>query len=505
MASLIFKNVTKIYDNKSYGLIDFDCEIKNGEFVSVIGPSGSGKTTFLKLIAGLLSPQCGEMYIDNELVNNIPPQKRNVAMMFQEYVLYPNYNVYDNVAAYLKFNKVDPEVIARTVYNALELFNVKELANRRIKELSGGQKQRVALAKIFVRTPGILLLDEPLSNVDESKRREYRTSIRMLKDALPNTTFIYVTHNVNEALSLSDRILVIEDGRNVSFTKPINIVNYPPTLGIAQLLKSEQLEFVEHTFSKDDFYYKSIDKEIDLVIKHNEHYLAYDNNDRLIGGGKDFLIKKATLTNGILKMSGLNIVLPLSMKNRLLANNIDVFVCFDLSKINQNKNPNDIEIELRHLQTNGEYHLVDFLHQTYMVNLDGELLNTKLYINVNDISIYDSFGSKVLANYTIYPNQINVDSKKDTIKICGSKINISHNGIIEIPRDAITLCNKRDKESIKLNSIISEEIISKDKKLIYAVVDGFEHYICFYVSRRQIIKYNDKNYIKFIKEKILFK
>ena len=157
MANIIFKNVTKVYGNQTYGLIDFDCKIKSGEFITVIGSSGSGKTTFLKLIAGLLKPDCGEMYINDILVNGIAPQKRDVAMMFQEYVLYPNFNVFDNVAAYLKFQKIEADVIFKTVMNALDLFGISELANRRIKELSGGQKQRVALAKLFVRTPGVIL------------------------------------------------------------------------------------------------------------------------------------------------------------------------------------------------------------------------------------------------------------------------------------------------------------------------------------------------------------
>ena len=144
MAKIELKYVSKLYDNENYGLYDFSVSIESGTFVTVLGNSGSGKSTLLKLIAGLLKPDAGEIYIDDQLVNNVPPQKRDIAMMFQEYVLYPNYYVYDNIAAYLRFIKTDEEIIRQKVLEVSKLFDIEDILNRKVKEISGGQMQRVA-------------------------------------------------------------------------------------------------------------------------------------------------------------------------------------------------------------------------------------------------------------------------------------------------------------------------------------------------------------------------
>ena len=512
MANIIFKNVTKVYGNQTYGLIDFDCEIKSGEFITVIGSSGSGKTTFLKLIAGLLKPDCGEMYINDILVNGIAPQKRDVAMMFQEYVLYPNFNVFDNVAAYLKFQKIETDVIFKTVMNALDLFGISELANRRIKELSGGQKQRVALAKLFVRTPGVILLDEPLSNVDEASRVEYRKNILMLKQMLPDTTFVYVTHNLSEALTDASRVLVIEEGRNICFTSPSNLINYPPNLDIAEMLNNQALD-IQHMDREaglnmfNDIYRQTIEEEYRAfsVIKAAKHYLGYDEKGQLIGGAKEILSLPAILKGKELQFETFSITLNDELYSRLLGNSKDIMVSFKLSKIHNDYKPGDIKLPMQVVGDSDFYQLILFGDKKFMIHKNDQRDAENGYFNPNDLIIKDLNENKVLANYIIYPNQTRVETNGRYVRIGKDKLMINKRGTMIIGLSDITgIVNRKELNTLRIKSILSEELINDEYKLIYALVEGFKHYICFYLPKNYVIQYNQKNYIKINLEKIKF-
>ncbi|MGB8102458.1 MAG: ABC transporter ATP-binding protein, partial [Nitrososphaeraceae archaeon] len=225
MTTLRVKDLTKRYGNVT-ALEKFSLEIRSGEFMVLLGPSGCGKTTVIRCIAGLTNPTDGEIFIGNELVNDLPPKDRDVAMVFQNYSLYPHMNVYDNIAFPLKMRKTERHEIDERVTNIAELLNIRHLLNRKPREISGGQMQRVALGRALVRKPRIFLMDEPLSNLDAKLRTDMRVEIKKLQRKLQITT-LYITHDQVEAMSMADNIGVMESGKLQQLCNPDEIYNNP--------------------------------------------------------------------------------------------------------------------------------------------------------------------------------------------------------------------------------------------------------------------------------------
>ena len=213
MASITFKNIVKTYDNGVTVIPDLNLEIKDKEFVILVGPSGCGKSTTLRMIAGLEEVTSGELLIGDRVVNNVAPKDRDIAMVFQSYALYPHMTVYENMAFALELKKVDKKEIDEKVRSVAKILEIEQYLNRKPKALSGGQRQRVALGRAMVRDPKVFLLDEPLSNLDAKLRTEMRSQITMLHNRL-QTTFVYVTHDQSEAMTMADRIVVMKDGVN---------------------------------------------------------------------------------------------------------------------------------------------------------------------------------------------------------------------------------------------------------------------------------------------------
>ena len=211
VAGVILKGIGKVYPGGVRAVTDFNLKIKNKEFIVFVGPSGCGKSTTLRMIAGLEEISEGELYIDDRLVNDIPPKDRDIAMVFQNYALYPHMTVFENMAFGLKLRKFSKEEIKRRVDEAARILDISHLLERRPKALSGGQRQRVALGRAIVREPKVFLLDEPLSNLDAKLRAQMRTEISKLHLRL-GTTFIYVTHDQTEAMTMASRIVVMKDG-----------------------------------------------------------------------------------------------------------------------------------------------------------------------------------------------------------------------------------------------------------------------------------------------------
>src|SRR5699024_470898 len=211
MADLSLRKVKKVYDNSVVAVQDFNLEIADKEFIVLVGPSGCGKSTTLRMVAGLEAITDGEIYIGGRLVNNVPPKDRDIAMVFQNYALYPHMTVYDNIAYGLKLRKLPKRVIDQKVREAAEILDISELLARKPKALSGGQRQRVAIGRAIVRNPQVCLMDEPLSNLDAKLRNQMRSEIIKLRKRI-NTTFIYVTHDQTEAMTLGDRIVIMKEG-----------------------------------------------------------------------------------------------------------------------------------------------------------------------------------------------------------------------------------------------------------------------------------------------------
>jgi multiple sugar transport system ATP-binding protein len=244
MAGLELKNMVKKYPNGFVAVHDFNMKVEDKEFIIFVGPSGCGKTTTLRMIAGLEEITEGELYIGDRLMNDVAPKDRDIAMVFQNYALYPHMSVYDNMAFGLKLRKTPKAEIEKRVHEAARILDIEHLLDRKPKALSGGQRQRVAMGRAIVREPKVFLMDEPLSNLDAKLRVQMRTEITKLHQKL-QTTFIYVTHDQTEAMTLGTRIVVMKDGLIQQVDSPVNLYNKPQNLFVAGFIGSPQMNLVE--------------------------------------------------------------------------------------------------------------------------------------------------------------------------------------------------------------------------------------------------------------------
>ena len=280
MASLTLKNIKKVYpfngddakqakkkkkgdepekkktnlqitDEGVVAVQEFNLEIKDKEFIVLVGPSGCGKSTTLRMIAGLEEISGGELYIGDRLVNDVAPKDRDIAMVFQNYALYPHMTVYDNMAFALKLRHTPKEEIDKAVKQAAEILDITQYLGRKPKALSGGQRQRVAIGRAIVREPSVMLMDEPLSNLDAKLRNQMRAEIIKLRQKI-NTTFIYVTHDQTEAMTLGDRIVIMKDGFIQQIGTPQEVFNHPYNLFVAGFIGSPQMNLFDAKLVKAD-------------------------------------------------------------------------------------------------------------------------------------------------------------------------------------------------------------------------------------------------------------
>ncbi len=282
MASLSLRNVYKRYPGGVTAVTDFNLEIKDKEFIVFVGPSGCGKSTTLRMVAGLEEITEGEVYIGDRLVNDVAPKDRDIAMVFQNYALYPHMTVFDNMAFGLKLRKTPKDEIKRRVEEAARILDIAHLLERKPKALSGGQRQRVALGRAIVREPKVFLLDEPLSNLDAKLRAQMRTEISKLHQRL-GTTFIYVTHDQTEAMTMATRIVVMKSGIIQQVDTPQNLYLYPCNLFVAGFIGSPQMNFIEAKILKEgnDFFveFGSEDTKTRAGVKYKVKLPAEKNKD----------------------------------------------------------------------------------------------------------------------------------------------------------------------------------------------------------------------------------
>ena len=285
MASLSLRNVYKRYPGGVTAVSDFNLEIKDKEFIILVGPSGCGKSTTLRMVAGLEEISDGEVYIGDRLVNDVAPKDRDIAMVFQNYALYPHMTVFDNMAFGLKLRKTPKDEIKRRVEEAARILDISHLLERKPKALSGGQRQRVALGRAIVREPKVFLLDEPLSNLDAKLRAQMRTEISKLHQRL-GTTFIYVTHDQTEAMTMGTRIVVMKSGLIQQVDTPQNLYTYPCNLFVAGFIGSPQMNFIESKLLKvgGDFFveFGSEDTKTRAGVKYQIKLPAEKNKDNCL-------------------------------------------------------------------------------------------------------------------------------------------------------------------------------------------------------------------------------
>ena len=303
MASVTLEHVKKVYDKNVVAVHDFNLEIKDKEFVVFVGPSGCGKSTTLRMIAGLEDISDGILKIDGRVVNDVEPKDRDIAMVFQNYALYPHISVYENLAFSLRLRKMDKEEIHRRVVQAADILGITEYLDRKPKALSGGQRQRVAIGRAIVRNAKVFLMDEPLSNLDAKLRNQMRAEIILLRKRV-DTTFVYVTHDQTEAMTLGDRIVVMKDGYIQQVGTPQEVFDTPKNLFVAGFIGSPQMNFLKaHLVKKGGQYAvellgvslplnqeqnailasKSVDtQEIILGVRPEHTSVLFDNKDNAI-------------------------------------------------------------------------------------------------------------------------------------------------------------------------------------------------------------------------------
>ena len=256
MSDVLLKGLKKVYDNKVTAVHDVNLEIKDKEFIVLVGPSGCGKSTTLRMVAGLEDISGGELYIDGALMNDIAPKDRDIAMVFQNYALYPHMTVFDNMAFALKLKKTPQADIEKKVYEVAKILDITQYLDRKPKALSGGQRQRVAIGRAMVRDPKVFLMDEPLSNLDAKLRNQMRAEIIKLRSRI-NTTFMYVTHDQTEAMTLGDRIVIMKNGYVNQIGTPQELFNKPVNLFVAGFIGMPVMNFFEGCkllLEKDEYY-----------------------------------------------------------------------------------------------------------------------------------------------------------------------------------------------------------------------------------------------------------
>ncbi|UWR23916.1 ABC transporter ATP-binding protein [Sulfitobacter sp. S190] len=244
MSNLSLRDINKLYGS-THVMHDVSLEIEKGEFTVFVGPSGCGKSTLLRMIAGLESISSGELYIGDQLMNAMPSSKRGIAMVFQSYALYPHMSVFENMAFSLRIAKTPNDIVKEKVTNAARILQLEEYLDRLPKALSGGQRQRVAIGRAIVREPSVFLFDEPLSNLDAELRVRTRIEIAKLKESMPDTTMIYVTHDQVEAMTLADKIVVLRAGRVEQVGAPMTLYNEPINQFVAGFIGSPQMNFFD--------------------------------------------------------------------------------------------------------------------------------------------------------------------------------------------------------------------------------------------------------------------
>ena len=367
MASLSLKSIYKKYPGGVTAVSDFNLEIKDKEFIILVGPSGCGKSTTLRMIAGLEEISDGELYIGDKLVNDVAPKDRDIAMVFQNYALYPHMTVFENMAFGLKLRKTPKDEIKRRVEEAARILDIAHLLDRKPKALSGGQRQRVALGRAIVREPKVFLLDEPLSNLDAKLRAQMRTELSKLHKKL-GTTFIYVTHDQTEAMTMGDRIVVMESGYIQQVDTPQHLYDMPCNMFVAGFIGSPQMNFIE---SK-------------LLKKGDTYYVEFGSEDTKTTRGVKFQIPLPEFKN----------------EKGVLENYVDKEVMMGIR-------PEDVHDEPRYLESFTDCKVVADVEVTELMGAE-----TYLYLNVQGFS----FTARVEPTSTARPSDT-IDIVLDNTKI----------------------------------------------------------------------------------------
>ncbi len=462
MAKVELYDVCKVYKGNVKAVSDFNLKIKDGEFVIFVGPSGCGKSTTLRMIAGLEEITSGKIYIDETLVNNVEPKDRDIAMVFQNYALYPHMSVYDNLAYSLKCHHENKDVINKKVNEVAELLNIKEYLERKPKELSGGQRQRVALGRCLIRNPKVFLFDEPLSNLDAKLRVQMRSEISKLHKEVKGT-FIYVTHDQTEAMTMGDRIVVMKDGFIQQIDTPVNLYEYPINIFVATFLGSPQMNIFKVTlknntlFLDDNVKFKLSEKIINKIngnYENEELSLGIRPNDFSLGNkiDFDFVVEKIDLIEKLGNETLVYINLPGRSESTIISLKLDM--------------SEKLEAPL-YLKINKErIHLFNKNEESILKINDFNFLPVNFETVENDLLINNKYKIKNIEN-----------------KLVGSLNNVNK-GFISFKSDEINL-NRLNEDDICLDLKVVAFDVRSDKYVYYAK-DNVSNMRITFISENEI-------------------
>ncbi|TVQ36178.1 MAG: sn-glycerol-3-phosphate ABC transporter ATP-binding protein UgpC [Spirochaetaceae bacterium] len=321
MATVELKSISKVYDGNVLAVKDANITIQDKEFVVLVGPSGCGKTTTLRMIAGLEDITSGELSIDGKIVNDIPPKDRDIAMVFQNYALYPHMTVYDNMAFGLKIRKFRKEEIKARVDEAAKILDIGQLLDRKPKALSGGQRQRVAVGRAIVRKPKVFLFDEPLSNLDAKLRVQMRAEISSLHNRL-QATMVYVTHDQVEAMTMGDKIVVMKDGIIQQIGGPLTLYNYPVNRFVAGFIGSPAMNFIIVRIVEEGgkVYAQEANFKLEISGKQADVVRDYTGKELVLGIRPEDLNYEPNAKDGECLKAAVEVVEPLGAETLLFSN-----------------------------------------------------------------------------------------------------------------------------------------------------------------------------------------
>ena len=459
MAKIEAKYLTKVYKNGGYALKNCSFCVNQGEFLVIVGESGAGKSTLLKVLAGTEELSSGELYVDGILSENIPVSKRSVSMAFQEYVLYPHMTVFDNLATPLKLAKEDEKIIYDKVMEALRVFNLEHVADVLPKHLSGGEQQRVALSKALLKRSDLVLLDEPVSNVDEKARMDYCRAILKMKQMLPKSTFIYVTHNIKEAFFLADRIAVMKDGVFLQIAPKEFLFEHP-----------------EHSYV------------MELVgLADDVEIPEFDEFGKKIGLLSSELRLNGTLNNGILSFAGQEIELSKEYLSRLLRTKSELDVVFEVDKFSKTMLTNSISLVLEVVENHDYYVILQISNKKFILNKKTSLNvgeKIRLYYKIEDLVLFDG-AERLTCHYPIHKNiEIDIfDAKNGKFQILGKRIKLkreipSNVDSVCITKKAFELSYEKGRCSVRVVDCLDEEFINGEK-LLHVAIKGSTSYLSF--------------------------
>ena len=507
MTRIEAKYLTKVYKNGDYALKNCSFSVKNSEFLVILGGSGAGKSTLLKVLAGTEKLSSGELYFNGILSDNIPTAKRDVSMVFQEYVLYPHMTVFDNLTTPLKLAGEDEKSIYDRVTGALRMFNLEVCADVKPKNLSGGEQQRVALAKTLLKKSKLVLFDEPMSNIDEKSRWDYCKALKSMKQLLPESTFIYVTHNVKEAMFLADRIAIMKDGVITQLAPKDFLLKNFANLDAMEIMDAVENKF-ELEFDGEDILFNGGKFERELTdidyskVKKckkiqgvqsaldEDVVLLFDENGDSLAISSTELRIPARLLGGNLELGNQTLSLNDEYLSRLLYQKEDVEAVMYAEKFGKTTLSNAFSLIFEVTKNGGDYVVLSAFGKSFILNKKTALKKgerIKLYYKIEDLDLFDN-ESRITCHYPLHRSiKVKVfDAQAGKYEILGKRIK-HKKAIPSGTKDVVIndrnfmLSYEKGRCSVRIDGCMDEEFIN-GKKLVHVAIKGEGSYLSFLVN-----------------------